>query len=130
MLRVTPIYAGLLGLLLVGLSIRVIQGRVRFRVGLGDGGNHDLTRRIRAQANCAEYAPFGVLLLAIAELQGAGTLWLHGFGAILLIGRLAHATGLSGSGGESPLRSVGMALTFAALIGLSLLCLGRAFGAI
>jgi uncharacterized protein len=130
MLHVTPIYAGLLGLLLVALSIRVIMGRHRFSVGLGDGGNADLNRRIRVQANCAEYAPFGVLLLAIAELQGIGAPWLHLLGAALLIGRLAHAVGLSPKPEIGALRSGGMALTFAALIGLSLVCLGRSLGAI
>lgn len=130
MLHVTPIYAGLLALLYVALSVRVIRGRVAARVGLGDGGNADLMRRIRVHANCAEYAPFGVLLLTIAELQGAGMLWLHVLGGLLLAGRLAHAIGLSTAPEVSALRGGGMALTFSALIGLSLVCLGRAFGAV
>jgi uncharacterized protein len=129
MLHVTPIYAGLLALLFVTLSVRVIRGRVAARVSLGDGGNADLTRRIRVHANCAEYAPFGVLLLAIAELQGAGVLLLHGLGLLLLVGRLAHAIGLSAAPEISALRGGGMALTFAALIGLSGVCLGLALGA-
>jgi uncharacterized membrane protein YecN with MAPEG domain len=57
-MTVTPIYAGLLAIVFVLLSARVILGR--FGPGnpsLGDGGNLDMLRRIRGHANFAEYVP-------------------------------------------------------------------------
>ncbi len=128
MLHITPIYAGLLALIFVALSLRVIGGRLAAGVGLGDGGDADLFRRIRVQGNFAEYAPMGLLMLAIAELQGAGPAWLNGFGTMLVAGRLAHAIGLGASPQIAPLRGGGMMLTFIAIAGLGLLCLARALG--
>ena len=111
---VTPIYAAALAALFVILSMRVIGLRFRRRVSLGDGGDAELMQRIRAQANCAEYAPFGVLLLLIAELTGAPVWALHLSGLCLLAGRMAHGIALSGRM-RFTLRKVGMVLTFASL---------------
>ena len=111
---VTPIYAAVLALLFVALSMRVIGLRFRRRVSLGDGGDAELMQRIRAQANCAEYAPFGVLLLLIAELTGAPVWALHLSGLCLLAGRLAHGVALSGRM-KFALRKTGMVLTFTSI---------------
>ena len=76
-LTVTPIYAGLLVMLFFILSARVIQRRISARISVGDGDDKDLRKRMRVQANCAEYAPFGILLLLIVELQGTPVWTLH-----------------------------------------------------
>ena len=70
-MSVTPIYAGLIAVLFVALSLRVIAARRSARVGLGDGGDKTLLRRQRVQANCAEYAPLALGLMTLAELQSA-----------------------------------------------------------
>ena len=126
MLHVTPIYAGLLAVLFIALSARVIARRISAHVSLGDGGDALLMRRIRVHGNCAEYAPFGVLLLAVAELSGAAPLWLHLCGVALVAGRISHAIGLGSDPEVSALRRLGMVATFAALGVLALLCLGLA----
>lgn len=54
---VTSIYAAILGLMLMGLSINVIRARRKYRAGLGDANNLQVVRRVRAQANFSEYAP-------------------------------------------------------------------------
>ncbi|PZQ96845.1 MAG: hypothetical protein DI533_14850 [Cereibacter sphaeroides] len=116
-LVVTPFYASALTALFILLSVRVIGFRRNQRISLGDGNDPVLRRLIRAQGNCAEYAPLGLLLLLIAELSGA-TVWaLHLSGVILLLGRVAHGLALSG-GMHFGLRTLGMALTFTSL-GLS-----------
>ena len=71
MITISPIYAGLIALLFLVLSYRVTLGRRTHKVSVGDGGHKALVKRIRVQANCAEYAPIGIILLAMAELQGA-----------------------------------------------------------
>ncbi|MDF0599725.1 MAPEG family protein [Psychromarinibacter sp. C21-152] len=113
---VTPIYAGLLALLLVVLSARVIQGRYRYRVSVGDGGNADLAQRMRAQANCAEYAPIGLILLLAGEAQGMPYWMVHLFGVLLVLGRLLHAYGFGRRAQVMALRTAGMLLTLAMLV--------------
>lgn len=111
MLAVTPIYAGLLALLFVALSLRVIQNRIFRGIAIGDGGDMNTLKRIRVQANCAEYAPLGLLLLAMAELQGMPRWLVHLFGAMLLAGRVLHAYGLGSTPQVMLARRFGMALT-------------------
>lgn len=49
----------------------VIATRRKSGVSMGDGGEPLLERRMRAQSNAAEYLPIFLILLAIAEMQGA-----------------------------------------------------------
>jgi uncharacterized protein len=115
----------------LALSIRVIGGRRLARVGLGDGGDLGLQRRMRAQANFAEYVPIVLLLLLLmllAELQGVSAWILHGVGACLVFGRIAHAVSISRDPEPSGGRVVGMAFTFTALGLSSVACLAVALG--
>ncbi len=82
MISITPLYAGLIALLFVALSYRVITVRRGNKISLGDAGRSDMAYRIRAQANCAEYAPMGLILLAMAEMQGAPGWVVHILGLI------------------------------------------------
>ena len=117
MIPILALYAGLLALLLLALSMKVVMLRRRFRIGLGSGNNPELERAIRAHANFVEYVPLTLLLLLLLELSGSmpGAA-LHGLGAGLLIGRVLHAVGLWGSAGTSPGRFVGTLLTWLVLL--------------
>lgn len=108
---VTPLYAGLLGLLLLALSIRVIARRRSLHIGLGDGGDRGLLRLQRAQANLAEYAPMVLLLMALSETGHQPAWVLHAIGVPLLIGRAVHAYGFGREPEVRGCRVVGMALT-------------------
>lgn len=123
---ITAVYAAILALLLVVLSIRVIMVRRRALVAVGDGADPALARAIRAQANLTEYAPLALLLLLLLELNGAGTLWVHVLGAMLLAGRLLHAWGISQADEDFRFRVTGMTLTFLVLIGTAIGILVRA----
>ncbi|MDJ0941853.1 MAG: MAPEG family protein [Kiloniellales bacterium] len=114
-MTVTPLYAALCGLLLILLSRRVIQQRQRFKVALGDAGEPQIQRAMRVQANFVEYAPIGLVLLALAELQGHAVWLLHGLGLLLICGRLLHAFGVAREPENIRFRVAGMALTFAAI---------------
>ena len=111
---ITPLYAAALTALFITLSLRVILLRRSGRVSLGDAGNPALLVRIRAQGNCAEYAPLGIVLLLLAELAGAAPALLHLSGLVLLAGRISHAWALSGPG-RLGARTIGMLMTFTAL---------------
>ncbi|MBU2983263.1 MAPEG family protein [Lentibacter algarum] len=116
MLAITPLYAALIGLLFIALSVNVIRTRFKHRVSVGDGGEKALIKAMRAHANCAEYAPFTLLLIAMAELQ-SGPAWLiHLLGLLILGGRFIHAYGFGRTPQIVPLRQTGMYLTFTAIL--------------
>lgn len=115
-LTVVPLYAAILTGVYLTLCIRVIRYRRGNRLSLGDEGDRRLLCLMRAQANCAEYAPIGLVLLLIAELQGAPALALHVLGLLLLGGRIAHAYGFTAQPMIMNLRVAGMAMTLTMLI--------------
>jgi hypothetical protein len=113
---ISVLYAAPLALLYVFLSLRVITVRRQRKVSLGDGEDAELRRRIRVHANCAEYAPLGVLLLMLAESMATPQLLLHAIGATLLMGRLGHAYALTHHPQIMPLRVGGMVATFTSML--------------
>lgn len=112
----TGLYAALCALLILALSFRIVGLRRRLRVGIGDGGDAGLSRAIRAQANAIEYIPLALLMMFIAENNGACMVFMHACGATLLLARLLHAVGLSSSAGTSFGRFVGTLLTWIVLL--------------
>ncbi len=112
---ITAIYAApLVGLFLV-LTARTIINRRTKKISLGHGDDEETERRIRAHANFVEYAPLGILLIAIAESLSAHIILLHLIGLMLLVGRLLHAYGVGGPKMDFKLRTWGMILTLNAL---------------
>lgn len=122
-MRITALYAGLLGLLLVVLSLRVIIVRYKSRTALGDAGDERLRRRIRVQGNFAEYAPLAILLIAINEHLGMVSWGVHALGAALVLGRCSHAFGVSQHPETLAFRQAGMVTTFTVIIIASLFCI-------
>ncbi len=122
--QIVPIYAGLLGLVFIFLSVRVIRARRQERVALGDGGNPQLRRAIRVHANFAECVPLALILIAFAELQGQPVVLVHTLGLALLVGRLIHAFGVSQENETFRYRTAGMSLTFIAIAAASVMNLG------
>ena len=120
---ITAFYAALLALFFVFLSIRVIGWRRLKSVELGHGEDSQLLRRMRVHANFAEYVPFTLLLMAIAESMTAPHPLIHVAGLILIAGRLMHAYGLSQTPHILRLRVGGMILTFTALALSAIICL-------
>jgi len=105
-------------LLLFGvfLAIRVIELRRSKRIGMGDGGERDLARRIRAHGNFSEFAPLLMLTLVLLALLGAKEWLIHLIGFSGVLGRILHGAALTRSAGSSFGRVGGMLLTFASLI--------------
>ena len=118
MIKIVPLYAALLAFVFIALSAHVIGFRHKLKVAIGDNGDAGLERAMRVHANFAEYAPFALLLLAFAEMQGANWLLIHGLCGALLLGRCAHAYGMAQENENLRLRGAGMVLTFG-VIGLT-----------
>ena len=123
---ITAFYAALLTPIFILLSFRVIALRRSGQTALGDGGDPLLLRRMRVQANFAEYAPFGLILLGLAESLQAPHWWVHVLGLVLLVGRSLHAFGVSQTKETIAVRATGMVMTFLMLGATALTCLGGA----
>ncbi len=127
-LPITALAAAILGLIFVPLSARVGFYRLKSQISLLDGGDKELTRRMRAQGNFAEYVPIGLILLALVEIGGATAWTVYLLGGSLVVGRLFHLYTISGSE-TGPGRPIGMVLTFVSILGSSgLLLYGHFMG--
>ena len=113
-LHFTAITAAILAVGLVALSIPISLRRRSAKVTLGIGDDPVLHKLVRAHGNFCEYAPFGLLLLALSEMLGASETAVVFIASALLLGRLVHAVGLLI--GATVLRAVGMMATFAAIL--------------
>lgn len=113
---VTSLYAGILGLMYVGLSVFTILGRFKHKVAIGDGGNEDMLRRIRLHGNFAEYVPIALILILLTELGNHSAFVVHVLGAVLVFGRIFHALGLYNAAPINKSRQIGMICTFLVII--------------
>lgn len=106
-LPITTLYALPLVVIFFPLWIAVSSIRSEMKCSIGDNGDKNLLLVIRRHGNFIEWVPFTLLLMVLAEAQGAGAMWLHAAGALLVIGRLAHPFGLKADNAGHPLRYVG-----------------------
>lgn len=109
---ITMLYAGLCTILVVFLALRVAQWRHRNKIGMGEDGDRDLLKRVRAHANAVENIPLALVLLGGMELNGYPGTLIHGFGSVLVVSRAAHAWGLSHRSGVSRGRFLGSLFTW------------------
>lgn len=116
---ITLLYAGLCTLLVLLLAMRVAYWRYTHKIGLGDGGDQQLLKRVRAHGNAVEYLPLCLILLGGLELNGYPNNLIHGFGAALFISRVAHAWGLSRHSGSSLGRVSGMVVTWSIMLAMA-----------
>ena len=77
----TAIFAALLAIEFIVLSVWIVVGRVNKDALFGDANDSGFAKRIRTQANFAEYVPFALLLIALLEARGGA----HGLVLALLI---------------------------------------------
>ena len=112
-------YTGLLGLLLIALSVNVVRARRRYRVRLGTGTEEGMQQAVRVHANFTEYVPLAIVLLILCEVSDLPTAAVHGAGIVLVTSRVLHAWGLARSPGTTFGRFYGTAGTWLVIIGLS-----------
>ena len=117
LLPVTLMTAGGLALINFWLAMRVGAVRRSAKVSIGDGGHEPLIRRMRAQANFVEFAPFVLALVGLIEFNvGSATgLWL--VASAFLAARVLHAFGMDGFRLG---RGVGTGVTMLVMLGLGL----------
>ncbi|MGJ8586596.1 MAG: MAPEG family protein [Yoonia sp.] len=120
-LPVTSFTALFAGVLILLLTIKVIQLRRRGGVVLGDNDDYALTKAIRGHANAVEQLPIALILMGLAEVQGASQALLVVAAAALMVGRALHGIYFAIHGTHWRFRFVGMALTLAAQMALILI---------
>jgi len=120
---ITGLYAGILGLIYLGLCALVIKMRFKHEAGIGDKNIEEMQRAVRVHGNFAEYVPLIVIMMAVTESTlpySWSPFLLHGLGIAMVIARVAHAYGLSKSISTSPGRFLGTIATFVVLMILSI----------
>ena len=117
-LPITLTLAGAATLLHIWLAARVSRVRRQFKIGLGDGGNEGLLRRIRAHGNYVENLPIFLILVALLELAGGDRRILWAAGIAFILARIVHAFGMD-SPARLRLRMIGMIVSTLVLIGLA-----------
>ena len=117
-LPITLTLAGAAAILHIWLSVRVSRLRRPLKIGLGDGGNEVLLRRMRAHGNYAENMPIFLILVGLLELAGGDRNILWAAGIAFVLARLAHAFGMDRPGGNW-MRVGGIVLSWLLLLGLA-----------
>jgi len=120
------LYVGLNLLLTLVLAILVVRQRAKHSVSLGDGGNADVERAIRAHGNNVEYVAIALPGLIAVGLLGASLTLIHAAGLLVTVGRAAHAIGISN--GISILRQLGTLATWIGIATLGISCLWIVLG--
>lgn len=113
--------------LTIWMMMRTGKLRGTSKILHGDGGDPALIRRMRAQLNFVESAPFILLLIAAIELSGKGSTWLPYVAGIYILGRVAHAMGMDAET-VSKARMAGVMITMLTLLGLSIVAVLIASG--
>jgi uncharacterized protein len=112
---ITALYAALNAILNIVLAERVSRLRGKHKVSLGMGEAPQLLVAIRGHANNAEFVPFALLMLLLAELCGGERVFLHVLGGLLLLARIAHPIGLARKS-PNPFRYFGTAVTWVTIV--------------
>jgi uncharacterized protein len=117
-LPITLSAAGAAALINLWLAIRVGRVRTNEKVLMGDGGNEGVIAAMRTHANFVEYTPFILILIGLIEMATGPSTWLWMVSGVYLLGRLAHALGMTG--GLPKGRMIGTIITMLTLLGLGL----------
>ncbi len=118
LLSATLATAAALSLLYMILLLRIVRMRFKNRISLGDGGNAELQKRIRAHGNFSEYVPFLLIMMGLLELAGTNRMILGWIGAVMAVLRICHVIGMHRPA-PNPYRAVGTVGTFTLLIGFA-----------
>ena len=114
-LPISALTAGVLGVLAIVLSIRVVIHRARTKQSLNLEGDPGLNVAGRVFGNFTEYVPIALILLGLAEITGssANLLWITA--GLLIAGRVIHIFGLSLDKPVTVARVVGTLSTWASI---------------
>lgn len=117
-LSITLTIAAAAALLNIWLMLRVGKVRSADNVLIGDGGNENVIRRMRAHSNFIESAPLVLILIGAIEFSIGTNMVLWVVSALYIMGRISHAFGMDGGSLEKG-RVLGTVITLLTLLGLA-----------
>ena len=128
-MQISLISVALAALIASWLGARCGAVRAKEKITHGDGGNPLMMKRMRAQSNFVEYAPFALALIIVLDLAGQDGLTLTLTALAFMLGRVLHAIGMDADQAAWP-RMVGMLLTLPLLLAWAIWALLLAFNVI
>ena len=117
-LTITLTITAAAALLNIWLMMRVGKVRLAEKVSVGDGGNENIIRRMRAHSNFIESAPLVLILIAAIELSIGTNIVLWFVSSLYILGRIGHGFGMDGGSLEKG-RVIGTIITLLTLLGLA-----------
>jgi uncharacterized membrane protein YecN with MAPEG domain len=110
---ITALAGGIVIILQMAMSFYVVMARAKYKVSVGDNGEVELERRVRAHGNLAENAAIIIVILALLELARVSPLVVGVFAVWFVIARIAHAIGMIEKSGRA-LKAINKARFFGA----------------
>ncbi len=110
-LPVTLVTAAACAVINIWLAVRLVRGRMRGKVMVGDGGDPAMLSGMRAHANFIEYAPIVLILMGLIEFARGPLVGLWALGILFVIARVAHPLGMARNS-PNPLRAGGALVTW------------------
>lgn len=111
----TYLFASLLTLLYLLISVLTIKARTKNRISLGYGKNNEIEAIVSAHSNFASYAPLFIFLLYILEHELQSDFIIVILGSGFLLGRILHLIAFTSHKMNFKLRTLGMVLTLTPL---------------
>ena len=90
----SPLFVGLLSLLLLALGLNSSRLRVKLGIYRGDGGNPAMAAAERAHGNTLEHAVPLMILLVLLELSGVAKGTIVALGTVAVLVRVLRAGGM------------------------------------
>jgi uncharacterized membrane protein YecN with MAPEG domain len=91
---ITALYAGILGLMAIGLAFPAGALRGKKKISIGDGGDPELLLAMRRHGNFVEWVPITLIVIGLIEMGGVSSTVIHILGAGLVLSRISHAAAL------------------------------------
>ena len=88
LLQIAPLYAAILAVIFLVYTMRVIKARSAAGLSILHGDDMDLALKVRIHANFAEFVPFALIVLMLAEMSGGNGMAVHVAGALLVASRI------------------------------------------
>ncbi len=124
------LYAGIMGLIAIWLGSIVGSWRAKLKISIGDGGNIDMIRAMRGQANFVEYVPLALILMIYMALAGAPAIAIHALGIALTAGRIFHGLHFAKAGQPGWQRGAGAGLSMLVVLAGAIGAIGHSLLAI
>ncbi len=123
-LTITSAAAGILGLILIVLSVLVVMQRRS--AGAGTDQPPALLVAIRSHANFIEYVPMCLLLIGFIEARFGSTWYVAALAVGLIASRIAHPFGMTKPPPNAP-RAAGFVGSILVLLAASIMAIAASF---